>query len=122
LGSEFLLGEAFAHGNLRDLDRYCLDFELVVIEDGGSARKGTVKDISEKGIGLVGIEARPGDTLTLVVDPESFLEVNPFRFKAQCRWADASSGACVTGLQIVDLSEADHKELEKLIGLLDLCA
>jgi PilZ domain len=122
LGSEFLLEEEFTHGNRRELERYCLDFELVVLEADDSTKKGTIKDISENGIGLVGIKVFPGEVLSLVVHPESFLEVNPVGFKAECRWADVSSGVCVTGLQIIDLSEGDRKELKKLIGLLELCA
>ncbi|MBI4964729.1 MAG: PilZ domain-containing protein [Desulfomonile tiedjei] len=121
LGSEFFLAEAVARGNRRDLERYCLDFELVVVEAGDPTLKGTVKDISETGIRLAGIKAFPGDILTLVVHPDSFLEVNSFRFRAECRWSDTLGGVYVTGLRIIELSEADCKEIRKLIPLLELC-
>jgi hypothetical protein len=122
LGSEYLLTDRAGQGNRRELDRYCLDFELVIADDVNSAQKGTVKDISERGVGLAGIEVLPGEILTLAVHPDSFLEVKPFRFKAECKWSDTDSEDHLAGLEIIEMSESDRMELRKLMRLLELCS
>ena len=50
---------------------------------------GFVRDISEEGVGVAGIEAKVGDLKTLVILGDEFGEFSSFEFEAYCRWCYA---------------------------------
>ncbi|MBM3298825.1 MAG: PilZ domain-containing protein [Deltaproteobacteria bacterium] len=102
------------------MDRYVLDFELNVFDAYAPDKRGTVRDITEKGLGVTGIDVSPGEFRTLVVAPDEFLEIQPFMLKAECRWCEALelSGVCAAGFKIVHVSEENRESLRKLIRLL----
>jgi hypothetical protein len=110
--------------NVRQIQRYYPDFEVPIYESISPEIHGRVRDITEEGVGVVGIEATVYEIKTFVVLGDPFGEVGPFEFEAECRWAKPNDGdrRNVSGYRIVDISEADLGQLRKLIHLIALRA
>ncbi len=78
--------------------------------------KGRVNDITERGIGVVGIDANVGDTKAFVIVADEFVELDPFSFDAICRWVQLEeSGEYSAGFEITKISARALTELQKLI-------
>jgi hypothetical protein len=105
--------------SLRRFTRYYLDFELTVFDEARPKVHGIVRDITERGLGLTGIEAQINETKTLVIEGDEFTAVGPIRLKAKCRWIKRVevSGARFSGFEITWVSSGDSSELKKLIQL-----
>lgn len=108
--------------NIRELQRYQVDFDLPVYEASSPEIHGQVRDITEKGVGLVGIESEAYETKTLVILGDYFGEVSPFEFLADCRWSRRRppTGECFAGFRITGISNGSLRELKKLIRLVAL--
>jgi Mor family transcriptional regulator len=102
--------------------RHEVDLDVPIYEAGRPDNQGVVRDISEEGVGVAGIEAKVGDLKTLVILGDEFGEFSSFEFEAYCRWsyADAADGACLTGFAISKISNNDFQQLEKLVRLVRL--
>ncbi len=84
--------------------------------------KGRVNDITERGLGVVGLDATVGETKSFVIVADEFVELDPFSFDATCRWVQLEeSGEYSAGFEIGRISERALKELRKLIELLTSC-
>ena len=80
--------------------------------------KGFVRDFSEKGISVEGIEAIAGDLRALRVYSNELLETSTFEFVVECRWARSdpqAEGAPVAGFEIINISTGAFEELKKLL-------
>jgi hypothetical protein len=119
-GHEDLRTPSVLHAQKRAMDRYVLDFELGMFDAHAPDNRGIVRDINEEGVGVTGMDATAGDTRTLLVSPDDFLEIQPFIFKAECRWSDAQGpgGARCAGFKIVHISDENLAALRELIRLL----
>ena len=99
--------------------RYDLNFTLYVHEPTTPSIKGTVIDVSERGLRVKGIKAAMNDVKTLVIP--SYFGSSTFRsiiIVATCRWANGQeddSESWVCGFEIMERSEKNFKELQKLI-------
>jgi hypothetical protein len=85
-------------------------------------KKGTVRDITERGVGVRGIKARLDEVKTFVIPANDFFDIDPIVFDARCRWMspkerDADS---IGGFQIVNISEASLQDLRRLVHALDI--
>jgi hypothetical protein len=60
---------------------------VTICEVGKPGTRYLVRDISENGIGVTGINAQIDETKSLAVVGDEFGEIAPFEFEAQCRWA-----------------------------------
>jgi uncharacterized protein (DUF433 family) len=100
--------------------RHHVDFELPVYEASKPDVLGIVRDVSEEGVGLAGIEATAGDVKRLVILGDEFGEFSSFEFEGYCRWAfeDEDRGTCVTGFGITKIADKDMKELKKLVRVI----
>ena len=67
--------------------RYDLTFHLPVYDQAKPYVKGRVLDITEKGIGVEGIEAKQDESIILVIGPAETTELPEFAFEAVCRWS-----------------------------------
>jgi uncharacterized protein (DUF433 family) len=106
---------------IRAFERYYLDFETPVYEASHPEIYGKVLDITEFGVGLIGIEAVIDETKHLVILGDPFGEAAPFEFEAKCRWVNRQEdGSCVAGFQITKIAERDMEELRKLIHLVTI--
>jgi uncharacterized protein (DUF433 family) len=103
---------------VRASERYYLDFETPVYEASHPEIYGRVLDITEFGVGLVGIESATDEIKRLVILGDPFGEAEPFEFEAKCRWVSRQEdGSCIAGFQIVNIAEKDKEQLYKLIHL-----
>ncbi|MBI5249170.1 MAG: PilZ domain-containing protein [Desulfomonile tiedjei] len=120
-GRENLFEEVMDPNAVRGHQRYYLDFELPIIEKGNGIR-GKVHDLTEKGLGIIGISARVDEIKDFSINHEKFALINPFSFQARCRWMnyDRSSGECIAGFEIVDISPDDFLELQKLVRMVTI--
>ena len=81
---------------------------------------GRIRDLSEVGVGVSGLEAQVGELKSLVVVPDEFLEVEPFSFEAKCRWSRMRDQGkiCNAGFEITDISEGNYIQLLELLQLM----
>jgi hypothetical protein len=88
----------------------------IMIYGNNPAIQGRIQDISEKGVGVKGINACFGEIGTFVIEPEQFLPIDPIIFQAVCIWArHDDDGQCVAGLLFVHLTPEARKQLMKLL-------
>jgi hypothetical protein len=81
---------------------------------------GRIKDLSEVGVGVRGLEAQVGELKSLLVVPDEFLEVERFSFEARCRWSRMGNQnkICNAGFEITDISESSFIQLQELLQLM----
>jgi len=103
----------------RELDRYRLYFDISVYELDRPEVVGTVCDVTENGLGLVGVAAEVDEVKTLVVEGDTFCDVAPFEVQARCCWTekDHETDEVRAGFVITDITTYDRRQLDKLIGL-----
>jgi Mor family transcriptional regulator len=100
-------------------DRYRVDYPLPIYQANLHRVVGRVRDVSEKGIGTCGIEAKAGDIKTLVVPADDFGEFATFMFDAECRWLyEDHEGEFVAGFEIHHMSISNMVEFQILLRLL----
>lgn len=103
--------------NGREVPRHRLAVEVVIYELKHPEIKGVLTNIAEKGIAITGIEARVGETKTLIIPAVNFVQVDPIRFEAECRWAgeDSITRKWSSGFEIVNISKKCLGDLEILL-------
>ncbi len=104
---------------VRGEPRFYLDFDLPVSVVGESGIKGRVRDITEDGIGLAGIESEVDELKRLIILGDEFGEVDPFDFEAICRWIrkESGEGDYLSGFQITNISDENMGKLRQLIRI-----
>jgi uncharacterized protein (DUF433 family) len=101
---------------LRRTKRYSLPFECPVYEAHNPGVVGKVRDIAEKGLGILGIKANVGEPKTLVIPKDEFGEFASFTFDAECRWITKDpEGVFVGGFEICHVSIGSLKEFQLLL-------
>ena len=63
--------------NHRELERYYLDFDLPIVETGPPEVDGKVRDITEKGVGVIGIPSEVDQVKTFLVLHDEFVLIEP---------------------------------------------
>jgi Mor family transcriptional regulator len=118
-GPETLIEESGEFLGTREFVRHEVDFEVSVYETGRPEILGMLRDISEEGVGVSGIEASVGDVKTLVVLGDQFGEFASFEFECSCRWCfvDPQSGGYLTAFAITKMSHTDVQQLRQLLRL-----
>ena len=103
--------------NMRVLSRHHLVVPLPVYEASQFPHVyGMVRDITETGIGVTGIHAEVDEIKTLSIHPDTFLQIEPFTFRAQCRWTESEAkGHFMAGFEIVEISQKNRERLSALI-------
>jgi hypothetical protein len=110
--------------DLRDFPRNYPVLSVSVFEGNRKGAKGTVRDITEKGVGIVGIEARVHEQKTFFIDAGRLSEFDTIRFDAECRWIkwDCAERRYVAGFEITKISKDALEELREMIGGFTLTA
>jgi uncharacterized protein (DUF433 family) len=103
--------------NMRELPRHHLSMAVTIYEATRPEVKGTLRDITEKGVGITGISARVGEVKTLVIPAETFIEADKIVFEAKCAWAqtEGTEDQYFAGFQITSISEECFEDLRSLI-------
>ncbi|MEW6140168.1 MAG: PilZ domain-containing protein [Thermodesulfobacteriota bacterium] len=85
---------------------------------------GYIRDISERGAQLRGVEVDVGETKTIVTLGDMSGEVAPFEFEARCCWTETEpqQDQVVAGFEIVQITEENRYELKKLMDVLEWSA
>jgi hypothetical protein len=86
----------------------------VPIYDIGSGAIGVLRDISETGLRVAGIEARVGQTKTFQIPLDMFIHAERLLIIAECKWAEIKGRRRkypVAGFEIMDLRETDREAL-----------
>jgi hypothetical protein len=108
---------AIATTRLFPRDELDFPFPIYLCEGTRPTAKGVIKDITEKGLKVSGIEVKVDEVKTFAIPSDKFSQVDPFAFRAICRWVDEDG---CTGFQITQISKRGSGELEKLIRFLTL--
>jgi hypothetical protein len=93
-------------------------FQVRVYDSGNPSAKGTIRDISEKGVCVEGIEAAVGEVKNFIVRSGAFGEGHTAVFEAKCRWVNKEESfgkKWVAGFEITSISSLDARELQKLM-------
>jgi len=93
---------------------------LSVYEESAPQVRGTVFDITEKGLRVIGIEARVDEVKRLVIVAKKLFKVAPITLEAVCRWCEGNrpDESPDSGFEITGISEGDALELQGLIQML----
>jgi len=91
----------------------------VPIYDLQDSTTGILRDISESGLRVAGIEARVGQAKTFQIPLDKLIPADPLLIVAECKWVETRRGSkeyFVAGFEIMDLSDSDRKTLRDFIG------
>jgi hypothetical protein len=93
----------------------------VPIYDIGSGALGVLRDISEKGLRVAGIQSSLGQAKTFQIPIDMFMQAEPLFLIAECKWVEMRGGNKkypVAGFEIIDLPETDRNALQNFISVL----
>jgi hypothetical protein len=108
-------------GSMRNLPRNYMALSLTIHEAENPVNKGIVVDMTEKGVGVTGIEVRENQTGVLVVNSGELADIGSITFEATCRWVRKDEdGTCNSGFEITGISKGDLDKLRHLISELSL--
>ncbi|HTY26369.1 MAG TPA: PilZ domain-containing protein [Desulfomonilaceae bacterium] len=109
------------HHERRQISRRSPSLQITVCDRSNDSSRGIVKDITEKGLAVRGIEADIGELKTLSILGDDLGFVDPFELEAECRWvgSEGSAGHLVAGFQVVAISDEDLQKLQEFIDFLD---
>jgi len=117
-----LYSDAVDLKGVRKLVRTITTLPLRIYDSGNPFATGYVRDISEKGVCIEGVEAAVGEVKNFIVRSGAFGAGHTFVFEGKCRWVnkeEPSGKRCVAGFEITSISSLDSAELRKLIRPLD---
>jgi len=103
----------------RRFPRIDITFPLFII-DTESRVKGLVRDISESGLRVAGIETKIGDVRTFRLSLDELIPADPLLFQTRCRWVKTkgrNSKYPVAGQEITDISEDALRNLQNFVRL-----
>jgi hypothetical protein len=104
--------------------RGCPRAELTVrlpIYDVEASTIGLLRDISETGLRVAGIESKVGQAKTFQIPIDIFMQADPLLVVARCQWVKTKGKNRqypVAGYSIMDLSEKDRRSIREFIKLL----
>jgi uncharacterized protein (DUF433 family) len=83
---------------------------------------GKIRDLSEDGVGVLGLTATVGEVTTLVFMPDDVFEIAEFSVQAKCRWFKPGQAGAMSnaGFEITHISNKSFTELQKLLQLMTL--
>jgi hypothetical protein len=93
----------------------------VPIYDLGTGSIGILRDISEKGMRVAGIDASVGQARTFQIPIDIFMQADPLLIVAECKWARPKGTMKeygVAGFEILDLPANDRNTLQNFITFL----
>jgi hypothetical protein len=105
--------------SLRKVRRRRITFPLKIFEGGNPFKSGLVRDISEKGVCIEGLEAGVGDVKSFIIRSGNFLQGSSLVFEARCQWVtrkeEGKNKKILAGFEITNISMLDSKELQKYL-------
>jgi hypothetical protein len=114
--------EAIAGINPSRNRRVLLPFELIVY-DITTSSIGLVRDISETGMRVAGINCSVGGERTFQLSVDTFMEADPVLIVAKCQWVKVrgkTTKYATAGFEITDISDDDRMVLKTFVELLSI--
>lgn len=113
------LVDTVAIDQVRGESREYIEVILQICEVSNPHIKGSIRDISERGVGVRGIEAERDDKKTFLLSLDRFFSIGPLVFEAVCKWSrrDEESEDCIAGFEITKIDEQTLLELRELLRL-----
>ena len=104
------------------LQKHFLTVTAPIYEAGKPEIQGRLHEITERGLTVIGIQARIGEEKSFVIPCKEYLPVDRISFRAECLWSNVKQGTrqWVSGYQITSISKASLVFLRDLIQLLTL--
>ncbi len=99
---------------LRNVPRRRITTPLSIYENDNPFVPGVIKDLSETGICIEGIQSEIAQEKCFIIRG-GFGNAVTVVFNAKCRWVNRSGPKPVAGYEIVDISMMDAKQLQKLM-------
>ncbi len=95
---------------------------IKVYEETNPDNKGKIKDLSDKGFGVIGIFASVGEKKTLVLVPDELADLEPFSVVAECRWfkPNGHGGLSSAGFEMLHIDEKIAVAIQELVQLMTL--
>ena len=93
----------------------------VPIYDLGTGSIGILRDISETGLRVAGIDASVGQATTFQIPVDMFMQAEPLLIVAECKWVEIKGRQKkypVAGFEIIDLPERDSQILRNFLKFL----
>ena len=93
----------------------------IPIYDLQASATGLLRDISETGLRVAGIESSVGQIKTFQIPIDTFMQADPLLVVTKCKWVKTQGKNRrypVAGFEIMDLSEKDRKSIREFIKLL----
>ncbi|MGO9568793.1 MAG: PilZ domain-containing protein [Desulfomonilaceae bacterium] len=93
----------------------------VPIYDLGTGSIGILRDISEKGMRVAGIDASVGQAKPFQIPIDMFMQADPLLIVAECKWAKPRGKMTeyvVAGFEIIDLPANDRNTLQNFMTFL----
>lgn len=105
----------------RETPRLTPAVPIAVYDSSNNGPKGTIKDISEKGLAVRGIGGTVGESKILSILGDDFGMVDPFEVEVECRWSstEAPGARQIAGFKITRISEPDLRRLQQLLEFVD---
>jgi hypothetical protein len=106
----------------RGIPRHYLSVAVSIYDPNFPAQKGKLHDITERGIGVRGLDVRIGETKAFVIPCRDFLGVDNIWFEAKCLWVKTTAKISErrVGFQITKITPEYLTHLRELIRLLTL--
>ncbi len=104
---------------LRHFPRFPMKSPIKIFDGGDPFKGGVVKDISEKGVCVQGIEARVGEVKNFIIRLGSLGAESTIVFQARCRWvkkSETSGKTILAGFEITDISTLDSGVFARFIS------
>ena len=108
--------------NARCLPRSYLAFSLPIYDTDDLQVEGTVRDLSERGLQVAGIEARVNESKEFLVRADELQDIYPFVFTAECRWVTQSceTNEAIAGFEITEISKGSQEQVREILRALTL--
>ncbi len=106
---------------LREVEREYLEIALPVHVSADPQRRGIVRNISEKGMGIAGIYVDVDESVGLTIPSNDFCALEDIRFETTCRWVRRKKDYWTGGFEITRIDDAHLELLRKLISFLSCC-
>jgi len=103
--------------SMREIPRNYLVVPIPVYDTGRSDQPaGRIRDLTEKGLGIVDIKTKVNEIRVFSVLPDDFVTVPAFSFEAVCRWLEKGEHESpVAGFEITTISDDSLVRLRQLI-------
>jgi uncharacterized protein (DUF433 family) len=103
--------------NIRQTTRSYPLLSLEAYDANDPTNRGKVIDLSEKGVGIIGLRVQVNERIGLFMNPSALLGLKSISFEVECRWVIPAAGRPegASGFEITHIDGSNLRKLRKLI-------